>query len=66
MKGIDKEIDQLDSREGRHDPAQTVNQEVAFEERPRAQRPKTDTPQGQGNKGNDDQGVENDRAQNGA
>ncbi len=66
MQGIDDDVDKLDPRERRDEAAQAVDQEVAPEEGRRAQRAEAHPAERQGDEGDDDQGVEDDRAQDGA
>src|SRR5665213_2288128 len=63
MEEVDEHIDGLDADEGNENASQAVDEQVAAENRGSAERLVDDAPQGQRDQRDDDQGVENDRAQ---
>ena len=65
-QGGDDEVDRLDADERHDDAAEAVDQEVAPQQRRRADRPVAHAPQRQRDQGDDDQRVEDDRRQDGA
>ena len=65
-QGHDDEVDGLDADKRKHDAAQAVDQQIAAQERGRADRTIVDTLQRQRNERDDDQRIEDDRRQDGA
>ena len=63
VKGGDDDVDRLDADEGQDQAAQAIDEEIAPEQRRRADRPISDALQRQGNEGDDDERVEDDRGQ---
>ena len=63
MQGRNYDIDRLDADEGQDQAAQAIDEEIAPEQRRRADRPISDALQRQGNEGDDDERVEDDRGQ---
>src|ERR1035441_6868384 len=66
LHGGDDEVDELDANERDDDPAQAVNEQVALKHGEGADGRVFDAAQGQGNQRDNDEGVENDGAQDGA
>ena len=66
MQGRDDEVDGLDADEGDDDAAEAVDQQVAAQQRPGADRAVGDALQCQRDQRDDDQRVEDDRRQDGA
>src|SRR5208282_6036452 len=58
---VDDQVDQLDADERRDDPTETVDQEVAPQQRARADRPVAHATQRQRDQRGDDERVEDDR-----
>ena len=63
MSGVDEEVDQLDADKRDEDAADAVDEEIAAEHGRGADRPVGDAPQRQRDEGDDDERVEDDRAQ---
>ena len=61
-QGRDEDVDELDAEEGDDHASQPVDEEVAAQEPPRAQRPEMHPAKRQGDEGDDDESVENDGA----
>src|SRR5215472_7460952 len=64
--GGDEDVDQLDTDERYDDPADTIEQQVATQDRRRTNRPVGDTAQRQRDQRDNDQRVEDDCRQNSA
>src|SRR4030043_793962 len=66
MERVHRHFDELDPGKREQDASQPVNQEVAAQKRPSAQRPEMHPAEGQGDERDDDEGVEDNGAQDGA
>src|ERR1700738_2179196 len=64
VQGVDHEVDRLDADEWNNDAANAVNQQIAAQQRARADRTERDALQCQRNEGDDDQRIEDDGRQN--
>src|SRR5882672_4006662 len=62
----DEDVNELDADEWNEDTAEAVDKQIALQGGQRADRRVFYAPQGERDQRNDDEGVENDRAQNGA
>jgi hypothetical protein len=63
MEDDEEHVDDLDADEGRDDAAEAVDDEVVAEQARGADRPVLDAAEGERNQGDDDERVEDDRAQ---
>src|SRR5580700_9867037 len=66
MQGRNNEVDGLDAEKRNQDAADAVDQQIATQQWARPDGPVRDALQRQRNQSNDDQGVEDDRRQDGA
>ena len=66
VQGGDQDVDHLDADKGNDDAAEPIDQQIAPEQRTRADGPIGDALQGKRNERDDDQRIEDDRRQDGA
>src|ERR1019366_3246755 len=66
VQGVDEDVDELDPDKRNHDAAEAVEEEVAAQDGGGADRTVSHSAQGERDKRDDDERVENDRAEDGA